>query len=140
MAWMVDIGPEHKVEAKQSWIQAHGGGPPRPIPASTAAILARIGASRTQKTKQTWATAAKAVPTVARKTDAAQNMRTAGSKPIRAHETDQRKLMRQDGEEAHEARRSLKATLLRSLPEDIKPEPRTIPEHKITPLLKRAAE
>ncbi|OBR12818.1 LysM domain-containing protein [Colletotrichum higginsianum IMI 349063] len=46
MAWMVDQGPEHKVEAKQSWIQAHGGGPPRPIPASTAAILARIRASR----------------------------------------------------------------------------------------------
>ncbi|KAK1590376.1 uncharacterized protein LY79DRAFT_555156 [Colletotrichum navitas] len=46
MAWMVDQGPEHKVEAKQSWIQAHGGGPQRPIPASTAAILARIRASR----------------------------------------------------------------------------------------------
>lgn len=46
MAWMVDEGPEHKVEEKQSWIQRHGGGPPRPIPASTAAILARIRASR----------------------------------------------------------------------------------------------
>ncbi|KAL8366066.1 hypothetical protein RB595_004716 [Gaeumannomyces hyphopodioides] len=46
VAWMVDKGPEHKVEEKQSWIQAHGGGPARPIPASTAAILARIRASR----------------------------------------------------------------------------------------------
>ncbi|GKT52005.1 uncharacterized protein ColSpa_12186 [Colletotrichum spaethianum] len=46
IVWMVDQGPEHKVEAKQSWIQAHGGSPPRPIPASTAAILARIRASR----------------------------------------------------------------------------------------------
>lgn len=46
MAWMVDKGPEHKVEEKQSWIQAHGGDSPRPIPASTAAIFARIRASR----------------------------------------------------------------------------------------------
>lgn len=46
MAWMVDNGPEHKLEEKQSWIQGHGGGPPRPIPASTAAILERIRASR----------------------------------------------------------------------------------------------
>lgn len=46
MSWMVDRGPEHKVEEKQSWIQDHGGGPPRPVPASTIAILARIRASR----------------------------------------------------------------------------------------------
>lgn len=46
MAWMVDKGPELKVEERQSWIQAHGGGPPRPVPASTNAILARIRASR----------------------------------------------------------------------------------------------
>lgn len=46
MAWMVGKGPEHKVEEKQSWTQAHGGGQPRPIPASTTAILARIRASR----------------------------------------------------------------------------------------------
>lgn len=46
MSWVVDQGPEHKVEEKQGWIQAHGGGPPRPIPASTAAILGRIRASR----------------------------------------------------------------------------------------------
>lgn len=46
MAWMVDEGPEHKIEEKQSWIQGHGGGPTRPIPASTAAILERIRASR----------------------------------------------------------------------------------------------
>lgn len=48
MAWMVESGPEskngpqHKVEEKQAWMLAHGGGPPRPVPASTAAILARI--------------------------------------------------------------------------------------------------
>lgn len=46
MAWMVDKGPEHKVEEKHSWIQVHRGGPSRPVPASTAAILARIRASR----------------------------------------------------------------------------------------------
>lgn len=46
MAWMVSEGPEHKVEEKESWVQAHGGGPPRPMPASTAAFLARIRASR----------------------------------------------------------------------------------------------
>lgn len=46
MAWMVEKGPEHRVEEKKSWIQRHGGGPPRPIPASTAAILARIRADR----------------------------------------------------------------------------------------------
>lgn len=46
MAWMVDGGPEFKVEEKQSWVQRHGGGPPRPVPASTAAILERIRASR----------------------------------------------------------------------------------------------
>lgn len=46
MAWMVDEGPEHKVEEKQSWIQRHGGGAPRPVPSSTAAILARIRAVR----------------------------------------------------------------------------------------------
>lgn len=49
MAWMVDIGPkhkngpQHKVEEKQAWIQAHGGGPPRPV---SAAMIARIRASR----------------------------------------------------------------------------------------------
>lgn len=46
MAWMVDDGPEHKVVEKQDWIQAHRGCSPRPIPASTAAILARIRTSR----------------------------------------------------------------------------------------------
>lgn len=45
-AWMVDNGPEHKVQERQSWVGSHGGGPPRPVPASTAAILARISASR----------------------------------------------------------------------------------------------
>lgn len=52
MSWMVDYGPghsngpQHRVQEKQAWIQAHGGGPPRPVPASTAAILARLRASR----------------------------------------------------------------------------------------------
>lgn len=40
--------------------------------------------------------------------------------------------------EAEEARRSLNATLPRSLPEDIKPELRPMPDHKTTPLLKRS--
>lgn len=44
----------------------------------------------------------------------------------------------EDKLEAEEARRSRNAALPRSLPEDIKPEPRAIPEHKTTPLLKRA--
>lgn len=48
MAWMVDMGPEHSVEEKQSWIQRHGGDPSRPIPASTTAILARIRADRSR--------------------------------------------------------------------------------------------
>ncbi len=34
--WMVDKVPEHKIEEKKSWIRGHGGGPPRPMPASTA--------------------------------------------------------------------------------------------------------
>jgi hypothetical protein len=46
MKWMVNGGPEHRIEEKESWIREHGGGPPRPVPASTAAILARIRASR----------------------------------------------------------------------------------------------
>lgn len=46
MAWIVDGGPEHRVEERQSWVERHGGGPPRLIPASTAAILERIRASR----------------------------------------------------------------------------------------------
>lgn len=45
----------------------------------------------------------------------------------------------EDKLEAEAAWRSANATLPRSLPEDTKPEPRTIPEHKTTPLLKRAA-
>lgn len=44
--WMVDKGPEHQITDKESWIREHGGGPPRPMPASTAAILSRIRASR----------------------------------------------------------------------------------------------
>jgi hypothetical protein len=44
--WMVDKGPEHRIEVKESWVREHGGGPPRTIPASTAAILNRIRASR----------------------------------------------------------------------------------------------
>ncbi|KAK3934510.1 hypothetical protein QBC46DRAFT_368162 [Diplogelasinospora grovesii] len=44
--WMVDKGPEHKIEEKESWIREHGGGPPRTMTASTAAILNRIRASR----------------------------------------------------------------------------------------------
>jgi hypothetical protein len=44
----------------------------------------------------------------------------------------------EDELDAAEAGRSLNATLPRSLPEDIKPELRTIPEHKARPLLKRA--
>jgi hypothetical protein len=44
--WMVNKGPEHKIEAKESWIQEHGGGQHRPMPASTAAILNRIRANR----------------------------------------------------------------------------------------------
>ena len=44
--WVVNKGPEHKIEEKESLIREHGGGPPRTIPASTAAILNRIRASR----------------------------------------------------------------------------------------------
>ena len=40
--------------------------------------------------------------------------------------------------EGEEARLSLNMTLPRSLPEDIDPEPRSILEHNVTPLLKRA--
>lgn len=44
--WMVKGGPEHKMEEKDSWIREHGGGPPRTMPSSTAAIIDRIRASR----------------------------------------------------------------------------------------------
>lgn len=44
----------------------------------------------------------------------------------------------EDRIEAEEARRSLNATLPGSLPQDINPEPRSIREHMVTPLLKRA--
>ncbi|KAH6658186.1 hypothetical protein BKA67DRAFT_689361 [Truncatella angustata] len=44
--WMVDKGPDHKIEEKQSWIEKHRSGPPRMIPGSTAAILNRIRANR----------------------------------------------------------------------------------------------
>ncbi|KFY36773.1 hypothetical protein V494_04982 [Pseudogymnoascus sp. VKM F-4513 (FW-928)] len=44
--WMVKGGPEHKMEEKDSWIRGHGGGLPRTMPASTAAIIDRIRASR----------------------------------------------------------------------------------------------
>lgn len=44
--WMVDRGSEHKIEVQESWVREHGGGPPRVVPASTAAILERLRASR----------------------------------------------------------------------------------------------
>lgn len=44
----------------------------------------------------------------------------------------------EDRLEAQEARQGLNATLPRSLSKDIKPKPRTTPEHQTTPLLKRA--
>jgi hypothetical protein len=44
----------------------------------------------------------------------------------------------EDRMEGEEARLSLNTTLPRSLPEDIDPEPRSILEHNVTPLLKRA--
>jgi hypothetical protein len=44
--WMVNQGPEHKIDLMKSWIREHGGGTPPTIPASTAAILNRIRASR----------------------------------------------------------------------------------------------
>ncbi|OBT71815.1 hypothetical protein VF21_09378 [Pseudogymnoascus sp. 05NY08] len=44
--WMVENGPELKIEEKGSWIWELGGGPPCTMPPSTAAILSRIRASR----------------------------------------------------------------------------------------------
>lgn len=44
MAWMVDGGPEHMLEEKQSWIERHR--PPSPPSPSTAAFLARLRADR----------------------------------------------------------------------------------------------
>jgi hypothetical protein len=44
LKWMVDEGPEHKIEEKQSWIQEHS--PPRPMTASSIAILEKICARR----------------------------------------------------------------------------------------------
>lgn len=43
---MVDKGPEHRIEIRESWSRDHGGEPPRAVPASTTAILDRIRASR----------------------------------------------------------------------------------------------
>ncbi|KAF9870785.1 hypothetical protein CkaCkLH20_11684 [Colletotrichum karsti] len=45
MAWMVDKGPKHEVTEKQSWLRAHGGGTPLPVPPGAAASLARIRAA-----------------------------------------------------------------------------------------------
>lgn len=44
----------------------------------------------------------------------------------------------EDQIEEEEARLSVNTTLPRSLPDNISPEPRTIPDHSVTPLLKRA--
>jgi hypothetical protein len=44
--WMVNQGPEHTIEEKKGWIREHGGGPRLPMPASTAAMIERIRASR----------------------------------------------------------------------------------------------
>ncbi|KAI9643834.1 hypothetical protein NHQ30_007185 [Ciborinia camelliae] len=46
--WMVNKGPEHKIEEKEGWIRDHGGGLARTMPASTDAILNRIRASSTR--------------------------------------------------------------------------------------------
>ncbi len=44
--WMVGQGPNHMIREKKAWIQRHGGGPPRVLSPSSAAILERIRASR----------------------------------------------------------------------------------------------
>jgi hypothetical protein len=44
--WVVSGGPQHKIEEREGWIREHDNPQSRSIPGSTAAILARIRASR----------------------------------------------------------------------------------------------